>query len=60
MPEPVDGFEFGVTVYNGMDKDTIKLPRQFSSTVDNKEEQVLLSMCDGVTGVDRGGPLRPL
>jgi hypothetical protein len=25
MPEPIDGFEFGMTVYNDKDKDTIRL-----------------------------------
>jgi hypothetical protein len=34
-PEPADGFLFGVTLYNGMDKDTLRLPRQFSSVVDD-------------------------
>jgi hypothetical protein len=38
MPEPVDWFEFGVTLYNDMDRDTLRLPRQFASMVDNQEE----------------------
>jgi hypothetical protein len=50
-PEPADGFEFGVTPYNGMDRDTPRLPQQFASMVDDQEEQVLLQVRGGAIGV---------
>jgi hypothetical protein len=40
-------FDFGVTLYHGMDKDTIRLPHQFASVVDDRHEQVLLRVRGG-------------
>jgi hypothetical protein len=33
-PEPVDGFEFGVTLYYSGDPDSIRLPCKFTDVVD--------------------------
>jgi hypothetical protein len=33
-PEPVDGFEFGITLNYGGDPDSIRLPRKFGDVVD--------------------------
>jgi hypothetical protein len=38
-PKPVDGFEFGMTLYNDMDMDTLRLPRQFASVVDDQRSR---------------------
>jgi hypothetical protein len=39
-----------VTIYNGMDKDMIRLPWQFAPVVTNQEEQVLLRVRRGAIG----------
>jgi hypothetical protein len=41
-PEPVDGFEFGVTLNYGGDPDSIRVPRKFVDVVDVRTNQVLL------------------
>jgi hypothetical protein len=41
-PEPVDGFEFGVTLNYGGGPDSIRLPRKFADMVDVRMNQVLL------------------
>jgi hypothetical protein len=50
-PEPVDGFEFGVTLNNDADPDSIGLPRKFDDIVDVKTNQVVLRMRGGATGL---------
>jgi hypothetical protein len=40
-----------MTLYNGMDRNTLRLLRQFSALADEREEKVLLQVCGGVTGV---------
>jgi hypothetical protein len=41
-PRPIDGFKFGMTIYYGGDKDSIRLPHKFTDVVDKKMNQVLL------------------
>jgi hypothetical protein len=50
-PEPVDGFEFGVTLNYGADPDSIRLPRKFGKVVDVKTNQVVLRVRGGATGL---------
>jgi hypothetical protein len=50
-PEPIDGFEFGVTLNYGGDLDSIRLPRKFIDVVDVSTNQVLLRMPGGATGL---------
>jgi hypothetical protein len=50
-PEPIDGFEFGVTLNNGGDPDSIRLPRKFGDVIDVSTNQVLLRMPSGATGL---------
>jgi hypothetical protein len=49
-PEPTDEFEFGVTLYYGGDKDSIRLPRKFAEVVDEKTNQLLMRVRGGATG----------
>jgi hypothetical protein len=49
-PEPVDGFEFCMTMNRGMNMNMIKLPRRFAAVVDETTNQVLLRVCGGATG----------
>jgi hypothetical protein len=46
-----DVFEFGVTLYHGRDKDTIRLPCQFTAVVDDRHNKVLLRVRDDATSV---------
>jgi hypothetical protein len=50
-PEPVDGFEFGVTLNYGADPDSIRLPRKFGKVVDVRTNPVMLRVCGGTTGL---------
>jgi hypothetical protein len=50
-PEPVDGFEFSVTLYNSMNMDMLRIPRQFPLVADEREEQVLLPVRGGATDI---------
>jgi hypothetical protein len=47
-PEPIDGFEFGVTLNYGADQDSVRLPRKFG---DVRINQVLLRVRGGATGL---------
>jgi hypothetical protein len=49
-PEPIDGFEFGVTLNYDSDPDSIRLPCKFGDVVDVRTNQVLLRVHDGATG----------
>jgi hypothetical protein len=50
-PEPVDGFELGVTLNYGVDPDSIRLPCKFGKVVDIKTNQVVLRVRGGATGL---------
>jgi hypothetical protein len=50
-PEPVDGFEFGVTLNYGGDSDSIRLPHKFGNVVDVRTNQVVLRVRGGATGI---------
>jgi hypothetical protein len=52
MPEtePIDGFEFCVTLNYDGDPDSIRPPRMFRDVVDMTMNQVLLRVHDGATG----------
>jgi hypothetical protein len=50
-PEPVDGFEFGITLNYGGDPDSIRLPRKFGNIVNVRTNQVLLRVRGGATGI---------
>jgi hypothetical protein len=41
-PEPIDRFEFGLTMHRGMNMTVIKLPSRFPTVVDGTEDHVLL------------------
>ncbi|XP_051202607.1 B3 domain-containing protein Os03g0212300-like [Lolium perenne] len=46
------GFEFGVTIHQGMNWDNLRLPQRFASIVDGKEpHHVLLRMYSGAAGL---------
>jgi hypothetical protein len=44
-------FEFGVALYHGRDKDTIRLPCQFAAVVDERHNQVQMWVRGSATGV---------
>jgi hypothetical protein len=48
-PEPVDGFELGITLNYGADPDFIRLPCKFGKIVDVKTNQVMLRVRSGTT-----------
>jgi hypothetical protein len=50
-PEPIDGFEFDVTLNYGGDPDSIRLPRKFGDMVDVRTNQVLLRVRGGAAGL---------
>jgi hypothetical protein len=50
-PEPIDGFEFGVTLNYGVDQDFVRLPRKFGEVVDVRTNQVLLQVRGSATGL---------
>jgi hypothetical protein len=50
-PEPIDGFEFGVTLNYSTDPDSIRLPRKFEKIVDVKTNQVVLRVRGGATSL---------
>jgi hypothetical protein len=56
-PEPVDGFEFGVTLNYGADPDSIRLPRKFSKVVDVKTNQFVLRVHGGAISLWTVEPL---
>jgi hypothetical protein len=50
-PEPVDGFEFGVTRNYGANSDSIRLPRNFGKVIDVKTNQFVLWVRSGGTSL---------
>jgi hypothetical protein len=46
------GFEFGVTIHQGMNRDSLRLPQRFISIIDGQEpHHVLLRMSGGASGL---------
>jgi hypothetical protein len=50
-PEPIDGFEFSVTLNYGTNPDSIRLPRKFGKVIDIRTNQVILRVHGGATGL---------
>jgi hypothetical protein len=50
-PEPVDGFEFDITLNYDADPDSIRLPRKFGDIADVRTNQVVLRVRGGFTGL---------
>jgi hypothetical protein len=56
-PEPVDGFEFGVTLNYCADPNSIRLPHKFGKVIDVRTNQVVLRVHSGATGLWTVEPL---